>query len=658
MEPGDIICKVLHNDQEKIETFLNLINMEDKVENIYYSESMQNIFKYEQQKTSQKSEVESSKLREEGNVLIKESNYKAATSKFSAAAIVAPFNKRGVSNSFSLAVANRSFSLLKLGDHESAIEDIDLAIEAGYPEEKRYKLVERKAKCLVNIGRKKKAEETLNLALKSLEFSKCQEDEKLKIRQNIKNQIKQVKSVNNVQSSDDKLTRNEMDDSNPLLPGFSSAVKVVHDDVRGRYGVATRDIEPGTFILEEKPVAAILKEQHKTTHCDHCLSRLSSLLVPCRSCTDVLYCSATCRDIAAGSYHPHECCVQDNFQNISKQFNEGRDLGYTHHRLCYRIITQHTLEYYRNNHENLTRSNTKSGVEGGVFIPGGYQSMADLVSHSDRMDHHTLLPLLLSATLQIRMLQETKYFTAKQDKDCFTEDERILCKIIVHFLQVMKFNTHGIVESVLQEPRRPLLIDVRSIGCGVFPTLCLLNTSCDQNITKYNEGSKVVGMAAKPIKKGEEISDNYFPSAPFMEKTERRKWLKEHYWFQCECNACEESLPEIKDMPDTPTLFICEKCEKKYLSREVNSCDSCGHLFDYNETIKKIHEIRDRISNTVNIYSSSSRADATELTEVLKRDYTNLRNIVAHPYKFLIVAEQQYLKSIKQVFGNHVFRKN
>ena len=56
MEPGDIICKVLHNDQEKIETFLNLINMEDKVENIYYSESMQNIFKYEQQKTSQKSE--------------------------------------------------------------------------------------------------------------------------------------------------------------------------------------------------------------------------------------------------------------------------------------------------------------------------------------------------------------------------------------------------------------------------------------------------------------------------------------------------------------------------------------------------------------------------------------------------------------------------
>ena len=42
-----------------------------------------------------------------------------------------------MSRSFSLALANRSFASLKLEDHESAIEDIDLALEAGYPEENR-----------------------------------------------------------------------------------------------------------------------------------------------------------------------------------------------------------------------------------------------------------------------------------------------------------------------------------------------------------------------------------------------------------------------------------------------------------------------------------------------------------------------------------------
>ena len=86
MEPGDIIGEVFHNDREKIETFLNLTNIDDKVESLFNSESMQNVFKCEHQKTTQKSEgndnpnvvnvyylysiVESSRLREEGNILI------------------------------------------------------------------------------------------------------------------------------------------------------------------------------------------------------------------------------------------------------------------------------------------------------------------------------------------------------------------------------------------------------------------------------------------------------------------------------------------------------------------------------------------------------------------------------------------------------------
>ena len=50
---------------------------------------------------------------------------------------MAPFAQSGESRSFGLALANRSFALLKLGEHNLAIDDIDLAIEAGYPEENR-----------------------------------------------------------------------------------------------------------------------------------------------------------------------------------------------------------------------------------------------------------------------------------------------------------------------------------------------------------------------------------------------------------------------------------------------------------------------------------------------------------------------------------------
>ena len=65
------------------------------------------------------------------------SNYKEAISKFSSAAMVAQFEQSGASRSFSLALANRSLALLKLGEHQLAIGDIDLAVEAGYPEENR-----------------------------------------------------------------------------------------------------------------------------------------------------------------------------------------------------------------------------------------------------------------------------------------------------------------------------------------------------------------------------------------------------------------------------------------------------------------------------------------------------------------------------------------
>ena len=43
-----------------------------------------------------------------------------------------------------MAVANRSAVLLRLGYHEAALEDVNLALEAGYPKELKYKLLERK----------------------------------------------------------------------------------------------------------------------------------------------------------------------------------------------------------------------------------------------------------------------------------------------------------------------------------------------------------------------------------------------------------------------------------------------------------------------------------------------------------------------------------
>ena len=96
----------------------------------------------------------------------------------------------------------------------------------------------------------------------------------------------------------------------------------------------------------------------------------------------------------------------------------------------------------------------------------------------------------------------------------------------------------------------------RSIGCGSYPSLCLLNTCCDQNITKYYVNNTVVGVVSKLIRAGEEVSDNYYPTAFYMTRDERREWLGDHFMFQCQCVACEADLPLVADMPDQPSRYL------------------------------------------------------------------------------------------------------
>ena len=74
-------------------------------------------------------------------------------------------------------------------------------------------------------------------------------------------------------------------------------------------------------------------------------------------------------------------------------------------------------------------------------------------------------------------------------------------------------------------------------------------------IMQVYDGTRVTGIAARPIRAGEEVSDNYYPSAPCVARPERRRWLAEHFLFHCECGACSEDLPLLADMPDTPSRW-------------------------------------------------------------------------------------------------------
>ena len=87
-------------------------------------------------------------------------------------------------------------------------------------------------------------------------------------------------------------------------------IDVKYQKGRGRFVVAAEDIPVGTTILRETPITWALHPDKYGTHCQDCMAQVKSV-IPCSTCAAVTYCSVTCRDNAANSYHKYECSINN-----------------------------------------------------------------------------------------------------------------------------------------------------------------------------------------------------------------------------------------------------------------------------------------------------------------------------------------------------------
>lgn len=85
---------------------------------------------------------------------------------------------------------------------------------------------------------------------------------------------------------------------------------------------------------------------------------------------------------------------------------------------------------------------------------------------------------------------------------------------------------------------------MQSRNCEVFITLI-----CDLKILhvyfyRYYKGTTVYVNAIANIKAGSQIAENYGPLYSQDPIEERKKLLKNQYWFDCNCYACQNRWPE------------------------------------------------------------------------------------------------------------------
>lgn len=83
--------------------------------------------------------------------------------------------------------------------------------------------------------------------------------------------------------------------------------------------------------------------------------------------------------------------------------------------------------------------------------------------------------------------------------------EKMIGGLIVELIMRLQFNTHSITEASDAIPTAKNIMKgefenrTRIVGTAIYPTMALLNHSCDNNIYKYFVGNKIIVLASKVI---------------------------------------------------------------------------------------------------------------------------------------------------------------
>ncbi|XP_069082234.1 SET and MYND domain-containing protein 4 isoform X1 [Pleurodeles waltl] len=392
--------------------------------------------------------------KEEGNKKFQRKEYDCAAALYSKAASHAVYGDEELA----VCYANRSAALFYMGHFEVCLEDIERALESGYPKRLQHKVLMRKADCLLHLGRCQEAIEVIRSMEELVESSSLASNTKESLLSSIVNLKSKVSgNQNNSESSistclktqkdtvlPGEVLRNDLEDlriwdENANISKASAALSARVSPDRGRHLVAVRNIDPGEMLVKEEAFVSLLVPEglrrhmggdvdrvksvvtNADLHCHLCLDRAQAT-VPCRGCSYARYCSQQCMERAWGSYHWLECSIGSSLLALGVFCHLAlRTVLVAGFGNVTQLVKKHylVLEEQTKNKLHLPPPQVCSGAETGksmeapALIEGSgddgryhssYRSVFSLVTHGARQSPERRFLCALSATAICRML--------------------------------------------------------------------------------------------------------------------------------------------------------------------------------------------------------------------------------------------------------------
>ncbi|KAG1704470.1 Histone-lysine N-methyltransferase SMYD3 [Nymphon striatum] len=255
-------------------------------------------------------------------------------------------------------------------------------------------------------------------------------------------------------------------------------------------------MEKGSVVLNSKPFVYILCNSHRGRHCDSCLASNDNLL-KCVSCSFVYYCNRKCQK-KAWNLHKLECAALKKVHPYIPTDSV---------RLIAQIIFKLKL----------------GGAEEAEETGDGKKRMfADLESHVEEISADEKRRMLFS-----KMCSTLKIFLGEDNIPSPLDLLSIFGKMVINSLTI----TTG---------------DLRSVGVGLYLGLSRFNHSCKPNAAVNFEGTTaaVRTITDLPSKDLNQIFITYIDQ--LCDRSERRKSLRDQYYFTCQCDACNDPNHDAK----------------------------------------------------------------------------------------------------------------
>jgi len=305
---------------------------------------------------------------------------------------------------------------------------------------------------------------------------------------------------------------------------------------------------------------------------------------------------------------------------------------------------------YRRNPKSLSDAlrQALSTNAAGVYL-GGYVSLYGLLSHSESRSPAELFQYTLLAVWLTDILYRTAFVKSRPD-----DEERVMIGgVVLRFLQIVVCN--GVEVTALQVADTLHRSHPVSIGLALYPTVSLLNHSCDPVLELVFYGDRCVVSAVHNIRAGRELFIDYGQVYYLVGRAERRAALQRQYHFDCQCVACSLDWGLKAHLPSGAAALKCIDC-----AAPLSASDLAADHVECGRCHREQAGLADRLDMLATSQTAAERAisDArkfriTQSTmSALEEHLTLIEKYIQLPWKDYVVC-MSTLKQCYRYLGNH-----